>query len=358
MKKKIIGFFLCMFLIGATISAVADWEPGDDYKMHFPQMPDTTGWDVNFNDWFLADDWQCSETGPVTDIHFWISWKNDAVEEIPFFQVSIYSNNPQGSYSKPLQELWTRTFSIDEFVIAGPWTGDQGWLEPNGQYFLHDHTKYYQINIKNIEKPFIQEIGTIYWLVIQMPTFYPNEVGWKTSKNQFMGAAVWGFPSQWFSITDPIGQTPINFAFVITSNVPKPNLDCNGTLKWTSVKTNSTVSGSFTVGNTGEPGSMLNWEISNWPSWGTWSFSPSSGTGLSTGNWVTINVNVVAPSQKNKKFTGVVEIRNKNDYSDSCSIDVSLKTPRTKTADDQIFSMLLQRFLSQFPALFWMLNLN
>ena len=220
MKSKIIGIFVCMLLIGTTSAVVADWSEGDGYKMHFPQLPDRFGWDVNFHDWNLADDWKCTETGPVSDIHFWISWRHDIVGDLPFIKIAIYSNNPQGSYSQPLEQLWTRTFTPDQFIIAGPWSGDEGWLEPYGEFFLHDHMMYYQINIKNITQPFTQQNGTIYWLVIQMPYLYPIELGWKTSKDSFMDAAVWGSPGQWTPIFDPIAGTPINFAFVITREKP------------------------------------------------------------------------------------------------------------------------------------------
>ena len=46
-----------------------------EHKMHFPQLPDEDGWDVNATDMCLADDWECSETGYVTDVHFWGSWE-------------------------------------------------------------------------------------------------------------------------------------------------------------------------------------------------------------------------------------------------------------------------------------------
>jgi hypothetical protein len=59
-------------------SAETSW----DHKMHFPQLPDPTGWDVKAG--CLEDDWECSETGYVTDIHFWGSWHGDMVEDIEF----------------------------------------------------------------------------------------------------------------------------------------------------------------------------------------------------------------------------------------------------------------------------------
>jgi len=207
-----------MLLIGTTGMAVADWVPSDGHKMHFPQMPDPLGWDVNFHDFFLADDWRCNETGPVADIHFWISWRHDIEGDLPFIKIAIYSNNPQGpgGYSQPLEQVWERTFTPDQFIIAGPWSGDQGWLEPYGEFVLHDHIHFYQINIKNITQPFTQQNGTIYWLVVQMPYLYPIEIGWKTSKDEFMDAAVWGSPGQWDPIMDPVAGTSVNFAFVIT----------------------------------------------------------------------------------------------------------------------------------------------
>jgi len=357
MKKKIIGILICTLLIGTTTLVVADWVPSDGHKMHYPQMPDEIGWDVNFHDYYLADDWQCSETGPVTDIHFWISWRHDIMTEIPMIKVDIYSNNAQGTYSQPLEQLWTRVFTKDQFVIKGPMTGDQGWLEPYGEYFLHDHMMYYQINIKNIEQPFIQQNRTIYWLVVQMPYLYPIEIGWKTTKDHFMDAAVWGSPGQWYPIIDPITQIPIDFAFVITGGYPKiPDLTCNGTLKWIKVKAGSTVTGTFSVGNNGQPGSLLDWEVSSWPAWGNWTFTPANGTGLLAGSSVTVTATVVAPTTKNTLFTGTVEVRNKNNYTDNCTIAVSLKTPRTRTAMEPLFISLLERFLRQFPVLQWIIR--
>ncbi len=73
---------------GATIRAgdtgpgpgQCGWQSGDPHKMHFPQLPDVEGWDVDVTYAnILADDWKCSETGPVEDIHFWYSWLGDKI---------------------------------------------------------------------------------------------------------------------------------------------------------------------------------------------------------------------------------------------------------------------------------------
>jgi hypothetical protein len=66
-----------------VVPALADWQPGDPYKMHFPQLPDENGWDVKADAGLcLADDWLCTHNGPVDEIHFWGSWKGDNVGTI------------------------------------------------------------------------------------------------------------------------------------------------------------------------------------------------------------------------------------------------------------------------------------
>lgn len=335
-----------MLVIGTTGGAIADWAPGDGYKMHFPQMPDPTGWDVNFHDWFLADDWRCTETGPVNEIHFWISWHHDDFAPLPFINVALYSNNPQGGYSQPLDPLWVRTFNPDQFVIKGPMVGDEGWFDPADGFYQHDHINYYQINIKNITTPFIQQNNTIYWLVIQMPLLYPIEIGWKTSLNHFMDNAVWGTPGAWIPMIDPITQLPIDLAFVINSKLPVPDLDCNGSLVWTKIKPGATVNGTFQVGNIGQAGSLLNWQVVSYPAWGTWTFSPSSGTGLAAGSWVTVTATCVAPTQRNKQFTGKIKVANTNDPTDNCTISVSLKTP---LSFNYRFQPFFEKFFERFP---------
>ena len=59
-----------------TSAALGDWNPGDPCKMHSPQRPDPVGWDVDVTSTvgypmrLLADDFLCTETGPLTGVHF------------------------------------------------------------------------------------------------------------------------------------------------------------------------------------------------------------------------------------------------------------------------------------------------
>ena len=87
---------------GGTVPEPAErgycpWNPGDPYKMHYPQLPDEAGWSVNATaPYFLADDFMCSETGWIKDIHFWGSWRSGNEGALIGFVVSLHSDIPAG----------------------------------------------------------------------------------------------------------------------------------------------------------------------------------------------------------------------------------------------------------------------
>ena len=108
------------------------------------------------------------------------------------------------------------------------------------------------------------------------------------------------------------------------------------------------MTGSFTIENVGDPGSMIDWEVIVWPDWGEWTFTPSSGNDLKPEDGpLTVQVSVVAPDERNEEFSGHVKIVNIDDSSDSCLIHVSLVTPKNTA-----LLPLFLRFLDQHPHLF------
>ncbi|KYK22153.1 hypothetical protein AYK21_04110 [Thermoplasmatales archaeon SG8-52-2] len=349
MKKKQFGIFISVLLICSSSFALADWSPGDGHKMHYPQLPDPNGWDVDWGFVYLADDWKCSESGFVKDIHFWISWWNDEDQDIPWIDVSIWSNEPSGphGWSIPDELLWERTFPQQQFIIAGPWNGDQGWLNPPSQYYPHNHEKYFQINIPDIESPYLQQKDTIYWLVIKMPFEDQYICGWKSSNDSFLDNAVFATePIETWWIIDGI-----DLAFVIDGEPPKPELVCEGNLYWFDVIPGDTVTGEFTVGNVGEPSSLLDWYVDNEPNWGSWEFIPNSGTGLPEGNWINVTVTVETPIDTNTNFSGNITVLNADDPTNSCEIPVFLQTPRNKYTFNQFLLKILERIFQRFRIL-------
>lgn len=173
------------------------WVPADGHKMHFPQLPDPSGWDVyGVAPMVLGDDWQCSQTGPVEDIHFWGSWLDDNVGVITSFDISIREDIPAGittPYSHPGSLLWQRT--VTDFCIlpiSPPTT--EGWYDPfTGVVLANNHLQYFQYDVYlDTVDWFVQNSGTIYWLCITANVSTPGTAwGWKSSLNHFNDDAVW-----------------------------------------------------------------------------------------------------------------------------------------------------------------------
>jgi hypothetical protein len=229
MKTKILGILVVTLLIATNVAVLADWDPGDGHKMHWPQLPDEDGWDVK-SSWpiVLADDWKCSESGPVEDIHFWGSYKNDTGHPIVLFasfEIAIWSDLPADEsptgYSMPNVMLWNRSF---EFVNARYLESEEweGWYEPPDFFKERDHRVYYQYNIENITNPFYQEKGKIYWLSVTtpMPEYVPKwDWGWKSSEDYWNDNAVWGNYGEWDwkeLYEPPYFEHKLDLSFVIT----------------------------------------------------------------------------------------------------------------------------------------------
>jgi len=182
------------------VFAIADWDPIDGHKMHFPQLPDETGWAVK-DEYpnMLADDWRCSESGYVKDIHFWGAWKGGVKGAIKQFHIIIYEDIPVSAtvpFSRPGRVI--KRIAVTNWVLRDihPQTLE-GWYDPVTQTFSpNDHQEYTQYNVfLRPDQWFQQAAGTIYWVgisaeLIQGPVF--TEWGWKSTKDHFNDDAVWG----------------------------------------------------------------------------------------------------------------------------------------------------------------------
>jgi len=198
--------------------------PDDGIKMHYHQWPDTTWFGIDVCatydyeiDRILADDFLCTETGPINSIHFWGSyWYDYALE--PLFELGIWSDNPMGEngWSEPDLLLWSRDFMPGEYDcnLYLETTDGEHWYDPctgnlqfPGDYFIWE----YDFTIPN-EEAFFQEDDTIYWLSVR--ALFEDEAyfGWKTSPNHWNDDAVYQcmFPArQWMELTYPYGH-PFN----------------------------------------------------------------------------------------------------------------------------------------------------
>ena len=157
----------------------------------------------------------------------------------------------------------------------------------------------------------------------------------------------------WFDYTgvdndgDGIGDTPYNisdgdnqdrYPFMNLSgwynNTPQgPDLECVGSFRWSSVKPGSVLTSKIYVKNIGESSSELDWEIIEYPEWGTWTFTPSNGENLTPEDGIkTVEVTIVVPEINEQKFIGNVKIINEQNNEDFCNLQVTLTTPRNKAS--------------------------
>ena len=190
-----------------------DWQPGDPYKHHFPQLPDEEGWAVNATQpMVLAEDFMCMDTGWIKDFHFWGAWKNEDVGLVTTFVLSIHADIPADPplvpYSRPGDALWE--FYAEEFdytPIDPPTT--EGWYDPaTGEVIPDDHTAYWQYNICLPEPNwFWQDSSTIYWVNISAIVADPLTTtwGWKSTQDHWNDDAVWAYWDEldWIDIWEP-----------------------------------------------------------------------------------------------------------------------------------------------------------
>ena len=162
----------------------------------------------------------------------------------------------------------------------------------------------------------------------------------------------------WQIVTwDPYGESAEGPIWSFTTREPGPDLDCDGDLNWEELGYGEIVTGEITVENIGESESVLNWEISEYPDWGTWSFNPESGTGLTPEEGaITIEVEITAPeeSEEGEIFEGEIKLVNTETSSDYCIVGVSMTNSINQHSVIYHFlEILVQRFpiLAQILAL-------
>ena len=197
----------------------------------------------------LADDWECTEYGPITDVHLWVSWLHDIKGEIESIHLSVHNDIPvepdePASYSRPGDLKWEADFGPDSFeeklfrkVEEGEfwWDPYDGKLIPNGDHEI------WQIDIDIPASDAFQQEGTpddpvVYWLdvSIKLKDDIDAAIGWKTRRypNQWNDDAVMGTSDigvvYWNDLHYPPGhpnydENPDNppsldMAFVLTSD--------------------------------------------------------------------------------------------------------------------------------------------
>jgi len=258
----------------------------------------------------------------------WDEYGESTTGSIWDFTTGSTPNDPPYIPSDPNPENGANNVDIEEDLS---WTGG----DPN------DDSVTYDVYLEaNDETPDVKVADDIAETTFDPGTLdYSTTYYWQINAKDEHGASSW---SQVWHFT--------------TEKAPEPDLDYEGSLGWTRVKRGKKVTDSFMVKNIGDTGSELDWEIIDWPKdWGTWTFTPLNGDNLKPEDGAfTVNVSVVAPNEKNKKFSGNITIVNTDNSSDYCLISVTLSTPINKQAQRPIYNIflqILQKLIQRFPLL-------
>ncbi|KYK21857.1 hypothetical protein AYK21_04410 [Thermoplasmatales archaeon SG8-52-2] len=107
----------------------------------------------------------------------------------------------------------------------------------------------------------------------------------------------------------------------------------------------TTVYGNIYIYNIGDGWVFLDWFVDtiNVPSWGTWTFSPSSGLGLNIYDCVIINVSCILTDLKGT-YVGTITVYNADDSTDFCEIDTSVEVTRNRASYYQWLELLIEHY--------------
>ena len=266
-----------LWVVLAATTARADWpntnatkyyQPPDltpaSYNVLAAQPPAGSGTGLPL---ILADDFPCTLTGPITDIHIWASWLGDtATANIPDMPITLgfwsdvpASNNVDGQTvpSHPGILLWTQTFQPGGAIpghykkVPVSWAPSQFWDPdpfPAGSIMGNDNINWQYNFYPDPAQPnglFVQQgtatAPTNYWLSVTAGT---NVVafGWRTAAVHYNDDAVFGHMDpvtgttplgDWQELSSP--QTPtrsLDLAFALTTTNQPPPPSPTPTNKW------------------------------------------------------------------------------------------------------------------------------
>jgi hypothetical protein len=254
-------------LSGTT--ALADWPDNNTNVAKWYQFPDrsSSGYDIlagaqppgpagTGQSIILADDFQCTQSGPITDIHLWGSWLGlNSPTNLPPIPITLgiwtdvpgVTNAAGTTPSHPGSLLWSQTFAAGQYQVrpvASVPNGETFW-NPDpapagiilGSEFIIWQYNFYPTN------PFVQQVGTVYWLSMTAGTAGQTGTteplfGWKTTAtNHWNDDAVFGHVDStgtpvgdWTELADPkslAAPRSLDFSFVLTTpeiptNPPPP----------------------------------------------------------------------------------------------------------------------------------------
>src|SRR5580765_6097381 len=149
--------------------------------LKYVQLPQIDGgfdlWDTG--PWAMADDFVCTNTGPITDIHLWGAWLNDMVDFNTTFWLAIYddvpaTNGPVFIPSRPGTNLiWQQYFGPGQYAQSQVAVGLGNFIDPGGPAPMGNDSKVFYFCFYPTNPPV--QTGTVaqpkmYWLAAYAQT--------------------------------------------------------------------------------------------------------------------------------------------------------------------------------------------
>jgi len=210
------------------------------------QRPDATsnGVDVDNSIVHLADDFRCTMSGPITDVHVWTSFFDDMVPAYltnMTFSLFIYKDVPAAgqNHSHPGELLWSRKFAPGTYQAGLISAGTPEWWHnpPQAFWIPAGDSRIYQFDFyMPAGEEFVQTEGLVYWLGIKYDQLEPGgfQLGWKSSLEHWNDDACWldessGVPI-WRELRyggdHPLAPDSMDLAFALTGVAgEEPDLD-------------------------------------------------------------------------------------------------------------------------------------
>jgi hypothetical protein len=205
---------------GARLSSIAiKWQQEPDISSNGLDMDATVDNPRTWSPQILADDYQCKQPGPVTQIWVWGSYYLDELpgndpSNVQFtlsIRADVPAGNQAGSYSMPDKVLWTKTFKKGQFAVQESKSQRQSFFSPcNAEYTTYSHTRVFKYTFTiDPSEAFVQtgtsEKPVVYWLSVQAG-LTPSaggmvRFGWKTSTSFWNDDAVWALALEPYSGT-------------------------------------------------------------------------------------------------------------------------------------------------------------
>jgi hypothetical protein len=193
----------------------------------------------------LADDYQCADSGLVTNVLLWGAWKNDVKGQIKKIHLSIHQDIPDDpndpcDYSKPGIKVWDGNFTEADFVES--YVGidpNNGWFwDPNNDQnaTIAGYTGIWQYEIFiDPYYAFMHQCDpcnpTVYWLdayvELEPDPNEEHEFYWKDTSKHWNDDAVWSedngaiWNEMRYPPNHPYESNSVDLAFVIhTKDLP------------------------------------------------------------------------------------------------------------------------------------------